>query len=187
MNKRKEIIDKILPTIKYGCYFRLVDVTDAEFILSLRNDENLSRFINETSNKLQNQIHWLEEYKLREAKGTEFYIICMSIDNKIRYGLNRLYDITSDDYEIGSWLFGPDAPKDKAILGDLFVQSIAFEILNLKICRMSVKKKNIRVVKYAKLFDPTLTDEDDLSYYFIYDYVTWLKQRNKLLKILGYD
>ena len=66
--------------------------------MSLRNDEKSSRFINETSNKLEDQIAWLKEYKKREAAGTDFYIICMSSDNKIRYGLNRIYDIKKDDW-----------------------------------------------------------------------------------------
>ena len=44
-NQRSEIIQKLLPYIKYGCLFRLVDQGDAEFIHKLRTDPVLSRYI----------------------------------------------------------------------------------------------------------------------------------------------
>ena len=187
MVDRKKLIDQILPTVKYDCYYRLVELEDAEFILSLRNDEKLSKYLSKTSSELEDQINWLKEYKKREAQGLDFYIISMSSDNKIRYGLNRIYDITSDSFEFGSWLYGPDAPKDKAILGDLFTHAIAFESLEFKICTMSTQKNNKRVLRYTKSFNPTLVGEDDLSYYYIYDYETWNIRRNQLLRFLGYS
>jgi RimJ/RimL family protein N-acetyltransferase len=187
MINRKELIDDVLPTRKYGCYFRLVELEDAEFILSLRNDERLSRYINETSNKLEDQINWLKEYKKREAKGTDFYIICLSNDNKIRYGLNRIYDIKSEDFEFGSWLYAQDYAKDNAVLGHLYSISIAFEVLNLKLCRASIRKKNKSVLRFMKSYNPALISEDELSYYFTFDYNNWNKRRKELLKILGYS
>ena len=186
MGKRKKLINEILPTIKYGCYFRLVELNDAEFILSLRNNEKLSRYISKTSNNLQDQINWLKEYKKREKKGTEFYIICMSTDNLIRYGVIRIYNIGFDDFEIGSWLYAEDSPKDKAILGQLFCNSIAFEVLNLKLCKTSTRKENRTVFRYLKTFNPIQVIEDDLDYHFTYEYNSWNKRKEKLVKILGY-
>lgn len=187
MKNRKQLIDKILPTKKYGCYFRLVELEDAEFILSLRNNERLSRYINETSHKLKDQINWLNEYKLREEKGTDFYIICMSTDNKIRYGLNRIYDIELDEFEMGSWLYAQDCPKNIAILGHLFCNSMAFENLNLKLCKTSTRKENKTVLRYVNSFYPTQVTEDDLNYHFKYVYSTWNKRKEELLKLLGYE
>jgi len=187
MEHRKAIIDRILPASKYGCYFRLVELEDAEFILSLRNDPALSKYLNKTSSKLEDQISWLKEYKKREQKGEDFYIITMSEDGKTRYGLNRLYDITNEVYEFGSWLYSPVTSKDKAVLADLFCHSIAFEEFKIPLCKMSVRKKNTRVMRYAKSYEPTFLWEDELSEYFVYNYETWNKRRMRLLKILGYE
>ena len=104
MHNRKQIIDEILPANAYGYYFRLVEVEDAEFISTLRNNEKLSRFIHETSTDIKDQIKWLKEYKIREKKGEEFYFMCLKEDKKTRLGLNRLYDINGDICEYGSWL-----------------------------------------------------------------------------------
>jgi len=187
MIERKVFIDSLLPIQKYGCHFRLVNFTDAEFILSLRNDPKLSRFINETSNKLEDQIHWLKEYKLREAQGIDFYIICMSNDNKIRYGLNRIYNIGKDDFEFGSWLYGPESPKDKSILGSIFTHTLAFEFLHLKTSKVMVRKDNTSVLRYYRSFNPIFVDQDELYYYFSYEYEIWKRRRIELLKLLGYS
>ena len=106
---RKHIIDAYLPKKAFGVYFRLVEIEDAEFIHSLRNNEKLSRYINPTSKDLTEQIKWLKKYKLREKKGEDFYILCLESDKGSKLGLNRLYDINDDYFEIGSWVFSPDA------------------------------------------------------------------------------
>ncbi|MCF6297749.1 MAG: GNAT family N-acetyltransferase [Flavobacteriaceae bacterium] len=187
MLNRKKIIDQLLPVSKYGYYYRLVEVEDAEFILSLRNNEKLARFINKTSNKLEEQINWIKEYKKREEKGEDFYFICLTADMKTKLGLNRIYDIESNSCEIGSWLFSSKSGQDKAILGDLFCRSIAFEALNLKICRIAVRKKNKPVLRYTKSFNPKLVFEDELSFNFELKYNEYKEQRDKLLNILGYE
>ncbi len=58
---------------KYGLHVRLVREEDAEFILQLRTDPLLSRFLHATKNNLQKQKEWIRDYKLREAKGEDYY------------------------------------------------------------------------------------------------------------------
>lgn len=186
MSKSKDLIDKLLPTVRYGCYFRLVELEDAEFILSLRSNEKLSRYISETSDHLEDQIQWLEEYKLRENQGIDFYLICMSVDNKKRYGVNRIYNVTANDFEVGSWLYSEDSPKDKAILGHLFCNALAFEILELNLCKSSTRKNNKTVLRYLKTFYPKDIVEDNLDCHFTFERDSWNKRKNELLKMLGY-
>lgn len=185
MHNRKQIIDEILPANAYGCYFRLVELEDAQFILSLRNHEKLSRYINPTSTEIEDQINWLKEYKVREKKGEDFYILCLKEDKKTRLGLNRIYDITGDTFEFGSWVYSPDAGPNMSIFGDLFVKSLAFEKLQLKSSKLQVKKENKRVLWYIKSFNPTLVGEEELSYYFELDYANFKAQSDKLLKLLN--
>ncbi len=187
MEKRKKDIDQLLPLNKYGCYFRLVEVEDAEFILSLRKNEKLSRFISPTSNKILDQINWIRDYKKRELKGEEYYIICLSGNQKIKLGLNRLYNFKGNEFEIGSWLFSPDKKSESAVLGDLFSRTMAFEFLNFDLCKFEVRKNNKSVLRYHRFFKPDLIGEDKMNYYFEIDFIRFKKQKDKLLKIFNYD
>ncbi len=184
MKFRKEIIDGILPTNHYGYHFRLVEIEDAEFILSLRSNEKLSRHINTTSAELDEQINWLKEYKVREKNGEDFYILCLKEDKETKQGVVRIYNINGTEFEIGSWVFKSDADPNVAILADLFTFSLAYEQLNLKTCNASVRKANKRVLWYTKSFDPILKMEDELNFYFEIGYDNYKIQRDKLLKML---
>lgn len=115
---------------KYGLFCRLVDETDCEFILKLRTDEVLSRFIHSTENNLNNQIAWLREYKKREAVGKDYYFVFIYNNNHV--GVCRLYNITDTSFIFGSWLFKRDAPFFCSAAGAIIAHEIAFETLGLK-------------------------------------------------------
>jgi len=185
MLNRKQIIDDFLPASAYGYYFRLVEIEDAEFILSLRNNEKLSRHLNPTSNDVEEQINWLKEYKIREKNGKDFYVICLNEDKKTKLGLNRIYNVDGDTFEFGSWLYSPDAGPNVAVLGELFTKGLAFEKLDFKLCKMETKKKNTRVLWYAKSYGPKFTGEDEFNHYFESDYENFIAHRAKYLKLFN--
>ncbi|MCX2719851.1 DapH/DapD/GlmU-related protein [Lentiprolixibacter aurantiacus] len=183
--KRTKTVHKLLPTEKYGCYFRLVELEDAAFILTLRNNEKLSENIHYTSSALSDQIGWMKDYKEREKLGQDFYLIALSPDQKERYGVSRIYNLTEDQFELGSWVFSPDAPKDKSVLTDVFIRTLAFEELGFKKCFMSVRKKNLPVQRYIKAFNPEPVGESEEDLYFLLDYPNFIKRRESLLKLFG--
>ncbi|MDC6389765.1 GNAT family N-acetyltransferase [Maribacter sp. PR1] len=185
MKNRKEIIDGILPTEAYNSYFRLVEMEDAEFILSLRNNEKLAKHINPTSTDMEEQINWLKEYKNREKNGKDFYIINLKKDGKTRLGLNRIYNVEGDTFEFGSWLYSPEAGPNDAVLGELFTKGLAFEELGFNLCKMETKKKNTRVLWYAKSYKPKFTGEDEFNHYFESDYENFKAHREKYLKLFN--
>ncbi len=177
-----------LPQKKYNLYFRLVEVSDAEFILSLRNDKNLSKFISKTSKDINEQIEWIKRYKEREKLFNEFYIMCLSKNRKTKFGLNRIYNISENSFEIGSWLFKPDkSNNNSSILSDLFCRSLMFENENFIKCVFQVRKKNKSVLRYHKMFNPKLINEDILNKYFELSRRNFEIKKNNLLKIMGYD
>ena len=186
MSNKTILVDQYLPIEKYGCYYRLVEIKDAEFIMSLRTNEKLSRYINETNNKLKDQSDWLKDYKLRERRGVDFYLMCLDSNQVDKLGLIRIYNIEGDTFEIGSWLFSPAAGHQKSVLGDLFCRSMAFEKLGFTKCKIEVRKKNKHVLRYTKSFNPKLVGEDEWNCYFELEYEDFKKQRDKLLTILGY-
>ena len=169
--------------VKYGIKLRSVEVEDAEFILSLRLNEKLGRYISPTENSIEQQENWIKKYKEREEKGLEYYFITVD-DFGIKYGLNRIYDFDSNSFESGSWFFSSDAPKGYSVLSDLVGRDYGFEDLGFEYCRFNVKKKNITVVNYNLAFNADIISEDEFTYFFKIDYATYKKHRDRLVRML---
>ena len=55
--------------VKYGLHVRLVEIQDARFILDLRTDPRLSRYMTGTSLSVRDQEEWIARYKERESRG----------------------------------------------------------------------------------------------------------------------
>lgn len=150
---------------RYGLYVRLVNESDAEFILKLRTDSRLGQFIHSTENDLNKQIEWIHEYKMREKKGIEYYFMFEKpLGNRL--GVSRIYNVTETTFETGSWIFKKDAPFGSAFLGDIICHEIAFELFPNKVNLHDIKKGNFGVNKYADEFHPILINEtEDTRYY----------------------
>lgn len=175
------------PYIKYGLTFRLVDDLDAEFILKLRTDEKKSKYLSLTTSELDSQKIWIRAYKEREKRGEEYYIICTCPNKGLRYGVNRIYNITPKGFEIGSWLFDSGLEIYIPIVGDLEARSFAFEFLKSDFCVFNVRKNNKNVLRYHIGFKPEIISEDEENIYFKLSRELFFKHKNTLLKILGYE
>jgi len=168
---------------KYGIKLRFVEIDDAEFILSLRLNEKLGRYISPTEHDLTKQIEWIKSYKKREAQNSEFYFLTLD-KNGNKQGLCRIYDFNETSFEFGSWLFSPDAPKGVAILSNLCAIDYGFEIFKCEICRININKQNNKVLKYCNSFEAIITHEDDSTLYFDLYFDKYIKQHDKLIKVL---
>lgn len=153
-----------LPIQKYGLTFRLVEESDAAFILSLRTDQGRAKHLSATDNNLQKQIDWIRAYKEREKAGIEYYVL-FEDDKQQPLGVVRAYDITTTTYTSGSWLIKPGCDEFASIKGDLFMMEFAKEELANKRCIFDVRKDNKKVLRFHKMF-ATITGEDELNYYF---------------------
>ena len=76
---------------KYGLYCRLVQEEDAPFILKLRTNKKLSRYVHSVDDSIENQIEWIRNYKKREEKGEDYYFIYFSKGKPI--GVNRITSV----------------------------------------------------------------------------------------------
>lgn len=173
-------IDNILLE-KYNVRRRLVEITDASFILSLRLDKRRGRFLSLTENSLVKQEEWITSYKKKEARGEEFYFIYEHV-NGTPYGVNRIYNILPNSFEIGSWLFSLDSPEGLSVLADLCCRDFAFDKWKYLCCHFEVRKGNKTVINYHRRFRPELIGEDELNYYFCLSREHYVEYRDKLLK-----
>ena len=171
------------PIHRYGIVLRLVQEEDGEFILKLRTNSYLNRFISPTSDNLTDQLNWIRDYKIRELEGLEFYFIAEDTEGN-RYGTIRLYNFDENSFEIGSWVFLPDSPKGMAVKAQFIGFETGFSHLKADFCRLETRKKNQSVLRYIKDFKATIVREDNLNYYFVLTKENFLIRRNRLFNFL---
>jgi hypothetical protein len=175
---------------KYGLFSRLVNEEDAEFIVKLRTDPKLGRFIHPTSPDINKQREWIREYKNRESEGKEYYFIFLKAGHPV--GLNRLYHLEEDRFTSGSWVFAPDAPFEYAIASALIVRTIAFDILGKELefgvegCHVDNKK----VVKFNLMIGLKIKgkriEEGEEFYTFNLTKADYEIRKPKIERLIGY-
>jgi len=171
-----------IPVFKYGLWFRMVEETDAAFILSLRTDARLARYLSQTENDVARQQEWIRAYKVRELKGLEYYFI-FEDHNHEPQGVVRLYDFKGKTYNSGSWLVKPGSDDFTAIKSDLFISSFALDELGFEQCLFDVRKANKKVVRFHKMF-ATVTGEDENNLYLTMDRKAYERKYHYLKNII---
>ena len=171
------------PVTRYGLNFRLVVDEDAEFIVELRTHEKLARYISYTDNSVENQVKWIINYKLREAKGEEYYIL-FEDENHGKLGLVRIYNIKGNSFTAGSWLVKPDCDELVGLKSDLFILKFSFDELKLENCYIDIRKENKKLVRYHKMFFKQI-NEDEHNIYLLMDVDAYKKKSKYLTSILN--
>lgn len=176
-------ITKFADTKRYGIWVRLVEEPDAEFIVSLRTNSELNKYLSATGSNVAQQAEWIRKYKLREGMGSEYYFMAMDLEGK-KLGLNRIYDFDNSSFEVGSWIFSANSPEGASIKADLIAREFGFETLQFSYCRFSVKKNNKKVLAYHTSFKPVIVNETEDEYHFLLSKESFINYRNKLLNFL---
>jgi hypothetical protein len=162
---------------------RLVEVTDADFIVKIRTDSSKSRFISKTNSDVEKQKLWIIEYKNREKAGEEFYFIAIDEDG-VEFATYRLYDKRDNSIEIGSFVSKPQYNNPINIIKvDVIIKGYVLEDLGFTKLKFEVRKENKSVVNYHKKFHPTLICEDKLNYYFVLEKEAFLANKKKFEKL----
>ena len=113
--------------VRYGLHVRLVCIEDAEFIVSLRNNSHNARFIHDTDASIVAQVEWIKNYKHRESKGKEYYLL-FEVNGEPQ-GVYRIYNRHEEWCVTGSWVFKPDAERNSALKAMIITHEIVFEDL----------------------------------------------------------
>jgi hypothetical protein len=162
----EHLSDKNFTLERYGLYVRFVEENDAEFILELRTNPNLNKYINPTRPDIEAQRQWVRDYKERQKKKEDFYFM-FEQPQGIRLGVCRIYDITDVNFTVGSWVFSPYAPVGSAILADIITREIAYEMFPDKRHLFDVKRANTTVNRYHETFKSELLFQDELTNYYM--------------------
>lgn len=142
---------------KYGLQVRLVREEDAEFIVNLRTNPVKARFISATSANIEDQRKWIRNYKERERNGEDYYLVYL-YQGKLA-GVNRIYDIESNHFIHGSWIFSDDVPPYCPLAAGIIARELAFETLGFEeeIDSAGIHKDNQSVLQYVRTLGAEFT------------------------------
>jgi RimJ/RimL family protein N-acetyltransferase len=158
-------------------YFRTVNENDAEYILSLRLNENLNRFLNEVSASVEDQKDWITKQK--EKPGDYYFII---MDKKIgAIGTIGVYDIDNikGSFNWGRWILSPKAPVYALIESTILAYEFGFSILNLEKAISDVRIGNYKVINFHLSYNATIHRVDEKSVYYNYNKNQFNDLKNK--------
>lgn len=166
---------------RYGLHARLVNEGDTDYILSLRTNKTLSKFIHPTSNDREKQLQWYRKYKVREAEGRDYYFIYEKDGKPV--GLNRIYNVFEYYGTIGSWICSPGDPR--ASMATFFMlYDIIFEFMDLDITLFDVRRENNQVWQMNEAVGAQMVGESDELYFLTMNKKTYLANRDKFIKRL---
>lgn len=174
---------------KYGLQLRFVNESDAEFVVKLRTDPKLGKYINPTSSDIEEQKKWIREYKKREQAGTDYYFIFFKDGEPV--GLNRLYNIKSDIFTTGSWIFDDEAPLECSVSSAIIVREIAFELMGMRLENGfdGCHEDNVKVLRFNKMIGLEVSGkiEDSKGTYITMTLTkeNFEKNKNRLLDLLS--
>lgn len=169
---------------RYGINVRLATENDSEFLLSLRTDEKLSKYIHATSNDLELQKLWMRGYKEREILGIDYYFIYSY--QGFDFGVNRIYDIEPEERGTGgSWICKRGIDAELSVSTLLIMRDIMFEILRLKYDCFDVRKGNKHVQKIHEMMGAKKVGETDLDFLYQLSKADYLNKRNDIINLLN--
>jgi RimJ/RimL family protein N-acetyltransferase len=147
---------------------RTVETEDAEFIYTMRKNEDKTKYLSKVIGTIESQKEWIKSYKQREEAKEEFYFVIESKD-KEKLGLVRMYDFKDESFCWGSWLIKEDAPKSTAIESALQIYEFGFYNLKFQKSHFDVRKGNDKVIAFHQRFGAKIVDEDELDYFFNFE------------------
>jgi len=145
---------------------RLVEESDAEFILALRTDSKYNQHLSQVTGSVSAQAEWIRKYKDDEKKKNQYYFIIERNADGVRCGTVRIYDIREDSFSWGSWILNEDKTRFAALESAFLVYQFGFEILNFKKSHFEVRKENSKVLSFHEKMGAVKKDENDIEIFY---------------------
>lgn len=121
---------------------RPINDADAPFVLELRGNANLNRYLHTTSPSIEDQLAWLSRYYDRPG---DYYFVIERQSSGLAEGVISIYDIDPEKAcgEWGRWILKRGSLG--AIESAWLIYRCAFEQLNLKhvFCRTAMNNKQV--------------------------------------------
>jgi RimJ/RimL family protein N-acetyltransferase len=146
---------------------RIANETDAEFILELRLNPDLNKFIGTTDPSVENQKKWINS---SYSKETDFHFI---IEDKVgnRCGTIAVYDVNYEKLEAewGRWVIKPGSPFFCSIESNILAIHFALRLLGLKRLTGGANHLNKEVVYFHKQYVSVSSIDEKHIWFYVED------------------
>lgn len=163
---------------------RLIQPDDADYVYGLRINPNYNRHLSEVRGTADDQRHWIEAYKSREAQTLELYYIIERRDG-MPCGTVRLYDIQAESFTWGSWILDHNKPPKAALESALLSFGVGFEELGLERAIVDVRIANTNAEAFYRRLGMTETHRTERDIFFVYPRERFTEDRSGYLTILA--
>ena len=165
----------------YGIDCRMVNMEDVDFILKLRTNPKLNKFMRHTENDKAKQILWMEEYFKRNQKGEDYYFVYSYKGEP--FGVSRISNIHNEFCTGGSWICDTER-MESSIASFLLSRYIIFEIMEFERDEFDVQVGNKSVRKLHVMMGAKPIGFTDNQENFVQNKADYLLNKNKLLKFI---
>ena len=162
-------------------YLSSVNINDAKYILKLRLNKNLSKFLNKTSSSLKLQKEWINQYLERNKVGNEYYFK-FQIKKKNNFkniGLARVVNLGNKQFHFGSWIIENGFKKFLSLESIFAIYEFAFITKKFKVNKMWIHKKNKKVLLIHEALGARKQYEDSKQIYYNYTINKYLIVKKK--------
>ena len=163
---------------------RLIETEDAGYVHGLRTDARYNRYLSEVRGTVEDQRRWIDNYKSREAAGSEFYYVIERKDG-VRCGVVRLYDIDQDSFTWGSWILDENKPSKAALESALLSFGAAFETLCLNQGNIDVRLGNERAISFYNRMHMVEMRRTNLAIYYVYARERYEHDRSEFRRLIA--
>jgi RimJ/RimL family protein N-acetyltransferase len=130
---------------------RPVTLDDAPFIVELRKDPILSRYVHEISTRVEDQISWLEKYFERPD---DYYFIVEDADSREPHGTIGIYNFDSRrSASWGRWILNHGSMA--ALESVWLICEVGFSRLTLQHLKSQTLTENLPVISFHETFGAT--------------------------------
>ncbi|MCC3703453.1 GNAT family N-acetyltransferase [Rouxiella badensis] len=149
---------------------RPVEISDYEFIHSLRVAPKSTKFLSIVDDDPLQQKRWLEQYKKREDAGEECYFLIQRVDNAQSVGSLRAYNIDNEKKtaQCGSWILNENKTMTSAVESILLLCEVMDE-LGMKKVIVDARKDHAMALRFIKKISQRFHSEDATNFYYEID------------------
>lgn len=187
LNRRGSKLDPYIIKVKEvngkNIILKNASISDAEFILLLRSDPEKNQHISSVSNKLGDQVKWLQTYETDEDQA--YFIIQDKISGE-SVGTVRIYDKREDSFCWGSWILKNNIQPNIAIESALLVYQYGLA-MGFTQSHFDVRKGNNSVWKFHERFGAKRVGETEADYLYEIEYNNIISAFSRYQKYLADD
>lgn len=157
------VIAKASRLVGRNLYLRNIEESDARFVFDLRKNPEKFRYISPSSDRLQDQVEWINRYKFSDDQA--YFIVCEKSGANL--GCVRMYDAFGRSYCWGSWIMIRGL-SPLALIESMVIILAYGKYLGFTEARMSVRQANLSVWKFHENFSQaTFIKEDKINRFYV--------------------